>query len=42
VGHSSSAFLSTILYVTAVTVDPTLLACTIASAAAGLCWARAS
>jgi uncharacterized membrane protein YfcA len=35
VGHNSSAFLETMLFVTAVTVDPTLLACMIASAAAG-------
>ncbi len=35
VGHNSSAFLSTILYVTAVTVDPTLLACAIGSATLG-------
>ena len=35
VGHNSSAFLSTILYVTAVTVDPTLLACAIGSATVG-------
>ena len=35
VGHNSSAFLETMLFVTAVTVDPMLLACMIASAAAG-------
>ena len=35
VGHNSSAFLETVLFVTAVTVDPVLLACMVASAAAG-------
>jgi len=35
VGHNSSAFLSTILYVTAVPVDLTLLACAIGSATVG-------
>jgi uncharacterized membrane protein YfcA len=35
VGHNSSAFLETVLFVTAVTVDPALLACMVASAAAG-------
>ncbi len=35
VGHNADAFLSTVLFVTAVTVDPVLLACMVASAAAG-------
>jgi uncharacterized membrane protein YfcA len=35
VGHNSSAFLETVLFVTAVTVEPVLLACMVASAAAG-------
>jgi uncharacterized membrane protein YfcA len=35
VGHNVAAFLETLLFVTAVTVDPTLLACTVASAALG-------
>ena len=34
-GHNADAFLSTVLFVTAVTVDPVLLACMVASAAAG-------
>ena len=35
VGHNSSAFLETVLFVTAVTVEPVLLACMVGSAAAG-------
>ncbi len=35
VGHNSSAFLETVLFVTAVTVEPVLLASMVASAAAG-------
>ena len=35
VGHNSSAFLETVLFVTAVTVEPMLLACMVGSAAAG-------
>src|SRR5580700_1088647 len=35
VGHNVAAFLETLLFVTAVTVDPMLLACTVASAALG-------
>jgi len=35
VGHNTAAFLETVLYVTAVTVQPALLACMVASAAAG-------
>jgi uncharacterized membrane protein YfcA len=35
VGHNASAFLSTLLFVTSVTVDPTLLACMIGSATLG-------
>jgi uncharacterized membrane protein YfcA len=35
VGHNTAAFLETVLYVTAVTVQPLLLACMVASAAAG-------
>src|SRR5207302_8318662 len=35
VGHNADAFLSTVLFVTAITVDPVLLACMVASAAAG-------
>ncbi len=35
VGHNVAAFLETTLFVTAVTVDPLLLACTVASAAVG-------
>ena len=35
VGHNSSAFLETVLFVTAVTVEPALLASMVASAAAG-------
>ncbi len=35
VGHNSAAFLETVLYVTAVTVEPALLACMVGSAAAG-------
>ncbi len=35
VGHNTAAFLETVLYVTAVTVQPALLACMVGSAAAG-------
>jgi uncharacterized membrane protein YfcA len=35
VGHNAAAFLSTLLFVTAVTVEPTLLACMIGSATIG-------
>ena len=35
VGHTASAFLETVLFVTAVTVEPVLLACMVASATAG-------
>jgi len=35
VGHNASAFLETVLFVTAVTVEPMLLACMVGSAAAG-------
>ena len=35
VGHNTAAFLETVLYVTAVTVEPALLACMVGSAAAG-------
>ena len=35
VGHNSSAFLSTVLFVTSVAVEPALLACMVASATAG-------
>jgi uncharacterized membrane protein YfcA len=35
VGHNSSAFLETVLFVTAVTVEPVLLGCMVGSAAAG-------
>jgi uncharacterized membrane protein YfcA len=35
VGHNSSAFLETVLFVTAVAVEPVLLACMVGSAAAG-------
>jgi uncharacterized membrane protein YfcA len=35
VGHNASAFLETVLFVTAVTVEPVLLACMVASATAG-------
>src|SRR3984893_18376678 len=35
VGHTTSAFLETVLFVTAVTVEPVLLACMVASATAG-------
>lgn len=35
VGHNAAAFLETLLFVTAVTVDPTLLACMIGSATIG-------
>jgi uncharacterized membrane protein YfcA len=35
VGHTASAFLETVLFVTAVTVEPLLLACMVASATAG-------
>ena len=35
VGHNASAFLETVLFVTAVSVDPVLLACMVASATAG-------
>jgi len=35
VGHNASAFLTTVLFTTAVAVEPTLLACAVASGAAG-------
>ena len=35
VGHNASAFLETVLFVTAVSVDPVLLACMVASATVG-------
>ncbi|MFI4878088.1 MAG: permease [Steroidobacterales bacterium] len=35
VGHNTAAFLETVLYVTAVSVEPALLACMVGSAAAG-------
>jgi uncharacterized membrane protein YfcA len=35
VGHTASAFLETVLFVTTVTVEPVLLACMVASATAG-------
>jgi uncharacterized membrane protein YfcA len=35
VGHTTSAFLETVLFVTTVTVEPVLLACMVASATAG-------
>src|ERR1700674_334898 len=35
VGHTASAFLETVLFVTAVTVEPVLLGCMVASATAG-------